>query len=693
MKSRRRVAAIALGVAVLASVGGYAAGAHIQSPAEVAARTAPPEAAPILVPTEMRLLQTDVIARGTARFVAPQSVSVAASSLKIDPGIVTQLPLLQDQLGEGAVAAAASGRPVFVLQGAEPMYRDLGPGAQGPDVQQLEEALARLGYQPGPIDGVYDAETEAAVSAWYLSSGWQPFEATAEQLNTIRALQQDTVSAQKDRLSADDAVASAGADLASARAARSAAQASASTASLEVQAAQADATAANDAAALDVAAKKAARDSLRDGTASDGERLAADQAVRAAEADLAIAKAAAQTAAEAEATAQQAIDVARAEADASNTAAAAEVATKTAERDAIYADPTSTPQEREAADTALQVARSAAAATRAAGEAAIQSATDAHTAAIRDLDIANQQIVRAEADLADAVAYRAAIDDPAARAAALAAAEADLAAAEAAAEATRIAGETAVRRAQDSASAAAADAAAAGTSVSAAGRTLSNAKAQRTIVDDMLAQMNDDLAGAETLAGVQVPADEVVFLPTVPVRVESLDVVPGDALAGPIFTATQLQLAIDTSLPLDEAPLVAVGMPVQIDEPSLGINGTGTVTRVADAPGTDGADGYHVYVEVKVDEAPTSIVGASVRLTIPIESTGGETLAVPLSALVLAADGTSRVQVQRNGVLEFVTVEPGLSAGGYVAVTPVGGHLDPGELVVIGFDQGTTPGA
>ncbi len=62
-------------------------------------------------------------------------------------------------------------------------------------------------------------------------------------------------------------------------------------------------------------------------------------------------------------------------------------------------------------------------------------------------------------------------------------------------------------------------------------------------------------------------------------------------------------------------------------------------------------------------------------------------MAVPISALSLAADGTSRVQVDNNGSLEFITVEPGLSADGYVEVRPVNGVLTPGQLVVIGYEK------
>ena len=64
-----------------------------------------------------------------------------------------------------------------------------------------------------------------------------------------------------------------------------------------------------------------------------------------------------------------------------------------------------------------------------------------------------------------------------------------------------------------------------------------------------------------------------------------------------------------------------------------------------------------------------------------------EVLVVPVSALTLAADGSSRVQRSVDGQLEQVTVEPGLSAQGLVAVDVVDGELNPGDLVVIGFES------
>jgi hypothetical protein len=128
-------------------------------------------------------------------------------------------------------------------------------------------------------------------------------------------------------------------------------------------------------------------------------------------------------------------------------------------------------------------------------------------------------------------------------------------------------------------------------------------------------------------------------------------------------------------------------MTVAVDEQALGIEAEGVVEMVADTPGTHGVDGYHIYFAVRVGETPSQLEGFSLRLTIPIESTKGVVTTVPISALSLAADGTSRVQVENEGALEYIIVEPGLAADGFVEVTPVDGTIEPGQLVVIGTDN------
>jgi hypothetical protein len=181
--------------------------------------------------------------------------------------------------------------------------------------------------------------------------------------------------------------------------------------------------------------------------------------------------------------------------------------------------------------------------------------------------------------------------------------------------------------------------------------------------------------------------NEVVFIPAMPVRVEEVTSLVGNLANGPILSVTDNQLAIDSGLALDAASLVNAGMAVAIDEATLGIKAQGVVSWKADVPGTNGVDGYHIYFEVRVLETPTPLQGFSLRLTIPIQSTEGAVTVVPMSALSLAADGTSRVQIQKDGVLEYLAVSPGLSADGFVEVTAVDGKLEPGQLVVIGYQN------
>lgn len=255
---RKRIAFLILAVVVLAAVGSWLIGSSIQSPAEVAARTAPPTPSPILIPVEERVLSSDVVTRGTARYGLPQSISIVPSVLKAGAAVITTLPERGAQLKEGSLLLTASGRPVFVLQGDTPTYRDLAPGVFGDDVRQLEAALARLGFAPGPVDGEYDQETSKAVNDWYRSAGWQSFGPTAEQTAKIRAFEQELARAQHNKLTAADAAVAA---------------------PQAVEAARANAKRANKAAAADVAAKAALHDKIladRKTTEADRVRVQAD---------------------------------------------------------------------------------------------------------------------------------------------------------------------------------------------------------------------------------------------------------------------------------------------------------------------------------------------------------------------------------------------------------------------------------
>jgi putative peptidoglycan binding protein len=183
------VAVLVVGALIGLAIVGWAAAQRIRSPAQIAADTAAPKAAPITVPVARRTLSTVVIVRGTVRYGAPQPAVLGTSKVKQGSDIVTRSPHRRARLAAGDVALAVDGRPVFVLPGAVPMSRDLHRGMEGPDVRQLEQALARLGMSPGVVDGRYDAATEVGVSAFYLRNGWDPFGPTDLQLEQLRTAQ------------------------------------------------------------------------------------------------------------------------------------------------------------------------------------------------------------------------------------------------------------------------------------------------------------------------------------------------------------------------------------------------------------------------------------------------------------------------------------------------------------------------
>jgi multidrug efflux pump subunit AcrA (membrane-fusion protein) len=182
---------------VLAAALGWFFGSQIQSPAEAAADAEPPEASNITVQVTREVLSADVITRGDIVYDEPVSVALSGSFAETpEKLVVTQAVEVNTELAEGAVAVEVVGRPVFVLTGEIPMYRDLRPGATGDDVLQVEEALSRMGLFAGTPDNVWDAGTSAAVAAWYESAGYRPNGLSAQEEAALRAARERVTSAQ-----------------------------------------------------------------------------------------------------------------------------------------------------------------------------------------------------------------------------------------------------------------------------------------------------------------------------------------------------------------------------------------------------------------------------------------------------------------------------------------------------------------
>jgi hypothetical protein len=174
-RRRRILVAVAVGAVVLSGAG-IAASTVVKSPAQAAADAGPPERDVLTAPVERRVLKESVIVRGQVKAAQTVTVSASGGGPEGAKSVVTKLPVKAgEKVSAGRVVAEVSGRPVFVLKGALPVYRDLKPGAKGDDVRQLQVALAEMGFGSGAdASGEFSGGTQAALSAYYASIGYDP---------------------------------------------------------------------------------------------------------------------------------------------------------------------------------------------------------------------------------------------------------------------------------------------------------------------------------------------------------------------------------------------------------------------------------------------------------------------------------------------------------------------------------------
>ncbi len=207
-----RITWIAAGVATVVAVAGgtwVVASQVLRSPADLAAEAEPPEPSEVAVPVERTELVADVIVRATVEFAEPQAVSLAGSVDVDGEMIATRVPEEDEEVDEGDVLLEISGRPVFVIDGDVPAFRDLRPGSEGEDVEQLQSALDRLGYEV-EVDGVFGSGTAGAIDAWYGDAGFAAAGPSEEELDQLDQ-------AEERRTTAEDQLAQAEAQLAQAR--------------------------------------------------------------------------------------------------------------------------------------------------------------------------------------------------------------------------------------------------------------------------------------------------------------------------------------------------------------------------------------------------------------------------------------------------------------------------------------------
>ena len=86
-------------------------------------------------------------------------------------GTLTAVPDSGTGVTRNQALYTVDGQPVVLMHGAMPAYRPLSTDTEGPDVRQLEENLAALGYTGFTVDEEFTASTADAVERWQADLG------------------------------------------------------------------------------------------------------------------------------------------------------------------------------------------------------------------------------------------------------------------------------------------------------------------------------------------------------------------------------------------------------------------------------------------------------------------------------------------------------------------------------------------
>jgi peptidoglycan hydrolase-like protein with peptidoglycan-binding domain len=162
----RRLLAGVLAVAVLGGAGWWAGG---HPGLDTSTQPATP-AAPTATATVARQdLNGQTKVSGTLGYAGNSTVQSPLS------GRITWLPTAGQVIRRGGTLLAVNNQPVQLFYGTLPPWRDLQVGVDdGPDVKQLEQNLAALGYDPDhqiTVDDHYSWATKAAVKRWQQARG------------------------------------------------------------------------------------------------------------------------------------------------------------------------------------------------------------------------------------------------------------------------------------------------------------------------------------------------------------------------------------------------------------------------------------------------------------------------------------------------------------------------------------------
>ena len=194
--ARRRRVLLGVGIAAaLLAIGGLIGASFVKSPQQLAADTAAPPPTVTTAPVVSQVLTSSVQMRGvvypateydvyasgpsSSSSGAGSSAGGGGSSATGGSGSAVYISKLDVAAGHsvtnGKQLAEIDGQPLFALAGTVPAWRDLTPGESGPDVAELQKALAKLGYyDDGDTPGYFGSATGYAVYLYYEHLGYPP---------------------------------------------------------------------------------------------------------------------------------------------------------------------------------------------------------------------------------------------------------------------------------------------------------------------------------------------------------------------------------------------------------------------------------------------------------------------------------------------------------------------------------------
>ena len=190
---RRRALFWVAGGAALLAIGGLIGSSFVKSPQQIAADTAAPPMTATTAKVVSQVLTSSVQMRGVVYPAtqydvypsAPESDTSAGGTGSSAGGsaagggssgsvYISRLDVAADQaIANGEKLAEIDGEPLFALAGRVPAWRDITPGESGPDVAELQKALASLGYYAdGDTPGLFGTATQDAVALYYEHLGY-----------------------------------------------------------------------------------------------------------------------------------------------------------------------------------------------------------------------------------------------------------------------------------------------------------------------------------------------------------------------------------------------------------------------------------------------------------------------------------------------------------------------------------------